>query len=104
MEQFVELLKQINVAQIFVIFAGIWFSYKRLDVKIGKLDVKIDQVDQKLSAKIDQVDQKLSARIEKLDETLSARIEGLSNKVEDIDRRLWRIEGGLVGRAISLGE
>lgn len=34
MEPFVELLKQINIAQILVIFAGGWFFYNRLEKKI----------------------------------------------------------------------
>lgn len=66
MEIFVELLKQINAAQILVILTGIWFFYNRLDKKIEKLDTK-----------------------------LSEKVEDLSEKVEDIDRRLCRIEGSL---------
>ncbi|MGZ3632796.1 MAG: hypothetical protein ACXWM7_00505 [Parachlamydiaceae bacterium] len=59
MDQFVELLKQINIAQVFVIFAGVWFFYNRLDSKIEKNHEK------------------------------------LSSKIEDIDKRLCRIEGSL---------
>ena len=35
------------------------------------------------------------SRLEKLDEKLSSRIDKLSDKVEDVDRRLCRIEGRL---------
>ena len=35
------------------------------------------------------------SRLEKLDEKLSSRIDKLSDKVEDVDRRLCRIEGSL---------
>jgi hypothetical protein len=66
MEIFIELLKEINVAQIIVIFIGGWFFYNRLDKKI---DTRIDRVEE--------------------------RIDKLSEKVEDIDRRLCRIEGSL---------
>jgi hypothetical protein len=59
MESMTELLKQINIAQIFVILAGIWFFYTRLDSKMDKRFTKLEE------------------------------------KVEDIDRRLCRIEGSL---------
>lgn len=59
MESITELLKQINIAQIFVILAGIWFFYTRLDSKMDKRFTKLEE------------------------------------KVEDIDRRLCRIEGSL---------
>lgn len=59
MEQIVELLKEINIAQVFVVLAGVWVFYNRLDNKIDKNHEK------------------------------------LSSKIEDIDRRLCRIEGSL---------
>jgi hypothetical protein len=59
MEQIVELLKEINIAQVFVVLAGVWVFYNRLDNKIEKNHEK------------------------------------LSSKIEDIDRRLCRIEGSL---------
>ncbi len=49
MDQFTELLKEINIAQIFVILGG----------KIGKLEDKVE----KLSDKVDDVDRRL-CRIE----------------------------------------
>lgn len=59
MEPFIEILKEVNVIQIFVILGGFWMFYNRLDKKINYLDQK------------------------------------LSNKIDDIDRRLCRIEGSL---------
>lgn len=82
--QFYEILREINIAQIIVIFVGMWFFYSKLDKKIEKLD-------QRLSSRMDAVDQK----IEKGDQGLSARIDNLSNKIDDVDRRLCRIEGSL---------
>ena len=32
-----ELLKEINIAQIVIVFVGLWFFYNRLDNKIEKL-------------------------------------------------------------------
>ena len=61
-QQVVELLREVNIAQIFILLLAIWAFYRRLDSKIGKLET---------------------------------RIEKLSDKVEDIDRRLCRIEGGI---------
>lgn len=66
MDQFIELLKEINIAQVFVLFAGGWVFYNRLK---NELSTKIDK--------------------------LEAKVEDLDTKVEDIDRRLCRIEGSL---------
>ena len=102
MEPFVELLKEVNIAQIFIMFAGGWVFYTRLDKKItdvkvdlkseiNKLDLKIDRVETSLTTKID----KLEVKIDKIETALTTRIDKLSEKVEDIDRRLCRIEGGI---------
>jgi cobalamin biosynthesis Mg chelatase CobN len=66
MEQIVELLKEINIAQVFVMLAGIWFFYSRLDNKMDKRFAKLEE-----------------------------KFERLEEKVEDVDRRLCRIEGSL---------
>lgn len=54
MEPYIELLKQVNIAQIILILAGFWTFYSRLDKKIEKLD-------EKLSGRIDKVDTRLTA-------------------------------------------
>lgn len=59
MDQIVELLKEVNIVQVFVILASGWMFYNRL-----KKD-------------------------------LTAKIDKLSERTEDIDRRLCRIEGSL---------
>ncbi len=69
MEQFVDLLKEVNIVQIFIVLAGVWVFYNRLDKKIEKLDSKIEKLDSK--------------------------VEKLNEKVDDVDRRLCRIEGSL---------
>ena len=66
MDQYIELLKEVNVIQILIILSGFWIFYTRLDKKI-----------------------------EQLDEKISGKIEQLSGKIEDVDRRLCRIEGSL---------
>ncbi len=86
--QFYEILKEINIAQIIILLVGMWFFY-------SKLDKKIDALDQRLSVRIESVNQGLSARIEAVNQGLSARIDILSNKIDDVDRRLCRIEGSL---------
>lgn len=113
MDQFIELLKQVNISQIFVIFAGFWIFYNRLDKKIDKnkdeikqdlqkMNDKIDKVEinlnnkvDKLELKIDRVEINLNHRIDKVEINLSDKIDKLSEKVEDVDRRLCRIEGSL---------
>ena len=121
MDPFVELLKEINIAQIFIMFAGGWVFYTRLDKKITDVKVdlknelskvesglkseiskvesglnsKIDKVESGLNSKIDKVESGLNSKIDKLESGLNKRIDKLSEKVEDIDRRLCRIEGGI---------
>jgi predicted nuclease with TOPRIM domain len=76
-QQLVELLREVNIAQIFIIFAGGWVFYNRLDNKITKSE------------------DRLSDQIKTVKSELKEEIKILGNKVEDIDRRLCRIEGGI---------
>lgn len=73
MDILIELLKEINIAQLTAIGAVIWFFYTRLDNKI-----------------------------EKSHQELKYDIAKLSDKVEDIDRRLCRIEGSLASHGHCL--
>lgn len=75
-----QLLKEVNIAQILIMFCGMWFFYNRLDSKIDKTHERIDRVEAGIGARIDKTNE---------------RIDKLSEKVEDIDRRLCRIEGSL---------
>ena len=99
MDPFVELLKEVNIAQIFIIFAGGWVFYTRLDKKITDVKVdlnsKIDKAESGLNSKIDKLESGLNSKIDKLESGLNKRIDKLGEKVEDIDRRLCRIEGGI---------
>ena len=45
---------------------------------------------------------RLDRKIDKLDEKLTNRIDKLSEKIEDIDRRLCRIEGSLATKGHCL--
>ena len=75
-----EFLKSANMVQLIAMAVMFWFFYNRLDSKIEKLDQKIDKFDQKLEKKVDDLEKKIDA---------------LAVKVEDVDRRLCRIEGSL---------
>lgn len=80
MENFIDLLHEINLVQLIGIGIMLWFFYARLDNKIEKLELKFD-------GKFEKID----ARFEKID----VKFDKLSEKVEDVDRRLCRIEGSL---------
>ena len=69
MEQFIELLKEVNIVQIFILlgFGAIFYNRIKVDIK-----------------------------------EISNRIDRLSEKVEDIDRRLCRIEGSLASQGHCL--
>jgi hypothetical protein len=62
----VQFLKDVNIAQLLAIAVMFWFFYTRLNRKI-----------------------------EKIHSELKTDINNLSNKVDDVDRRLCRIEGSL---------
>jgi hypothetical protein len=62
----IQFLKDINIGQLLAIGFMFWYFYSRLDVKIKESKNE-----------------------------LGSRIDKLSDKVEDVDRRLCRIEGRL---------
>ncbi len=66
----IELAKEINLAQLIIIGLMFWFFYSRLDGKIEK-------------------------NKQELKDDFGIRIDKLSEKVDDMDRRLCRIEGSL---------
>lgn len=90
-EIFVQMLKEINIMQVAAIGIVIWFFYARIDRKIEKLDNKIEKLDNK----VDTVKKDLEGKIDTVKKDLEAKIDTLGNKVEDVDRRLYRIEGSL---------
>lgn len=47
-EHLVQILKEVNIAQIFVMFVGMWFFYSRLNNKIDKLAEKTEDIDRRL--------------------------------------------------------
>lgn len=79
MESFLEILKEVNIAQIVIILGGFCFFYNRLDKKIEKLDTKIDAVEERLNAKIDAVEERLNRKISAVEDKLTSRIDNLYN-------------------------
>lgn len=54
MDSYIELLKQVNIAQIILIIGGFWMFYNRLDKKIERLD-------ERLGGKIDKLETRMTA-------------------------------------------
>lgn len=86
MESFLEILKEINITQIIIIFAGMWFFYNRLDNKIdrveNRLSERIDKVENSLNERIDEVEQridKVEKKLELIQDKLMTRIDNLYN-------------------------
>ncbi len=73
----VELLRNINISQLIAVGVMLWFFYSRLD------------------SKIDKSKSELKDDMSKLRSELKGDINKLADKVEDVDRRLCRIEGSL---------
>lgn len=84
MDLVLQFLKDINIAQLLAIAVMIWFFYSRLDSKIEKLR-------QESKSDMDYFRQEIKTEIGKLENEMSK----LKDKVEDVDRRLCRIEGSL---------
>ena len=86
MESFLEILKEINITQIIIIFAGMWFFYNRLDNKI-------DRVENRLADRIDKVENSLNERIDRVENSLNERIDKVERKLELIqDKLMTRID------------
>ena len=83
-EILIEIAKELNLAQLAAIGCMMWYGYSRLDRKI-------ERVEERLTQKIERVEERLESRIDGLE----AKVEKLSNRVDEIDRRLCRIEGSL---------
>ncbi len=86
MESFLEILKEINITQIIIIFAGMWFFYNRLDNKIDRVENRIadriDKVENSLNERIDKVEQridKVEKKLELIQDKLMTRIDNLYN-------------------------
>ena len=59
---------------------------------LDDLDLKIDEVEQRLNARIDGVEERLNARIDGVEERLDARIDGveerLDGRIDEVENRL----------------
>ena len=97
MESFLEILKEINITQIIIIFAGMWFFYNRLDNKIDRVENRladrIDKVENSLNERIDRVENSLNERIDRVENSLNERIDKVERKLELIqDKLMTRID------------
>jgi hypothetical protein len=109
----IELLKDINIAQLLAIAIMGWFLYNRLDQKTERLRQDFKTDNEKLRQEIEKSRQDFKSDNEKLRQDIKTDNEKshhelkleidqvrqevikLSSKVEDVDRRLCRIEGSL---------
>lgn len=82
MNSITELLKEINIAQLVAIGVMIWFFYSRLD---GKIEKQGNRLDEKIEKQGDRLDEKI--------EKLGDDIKELRKDIQDIDKRLCRLEG-----------
>lgn len=87
-DQLVQFLHDINISQLISIGAMFWFFYNRLSNKIDVVTIRLDN-------KIDSVHNRLETKIDDVKSYLEGKSDKLGDKIEDIDRRLCRIEGSL---------
>jgi uncharacterized phage infection (PIP) family protein YhgE len=77
-----------------------------VDFKIGALNQKIDNVEQRLNDKIDNVEQRLNDKIDNVEQRLNDKIDNveqrLNDKIDNVEQRLSRriddVEQNLSGK------
>ena len=79
-----EFLESINISQLLAIGLMFWFFYSRLNTRMDKIESRFQVVQESLQANTNNSQKHLETKIDKLGE-----------KIEDVDRRLCRIEGSL---------
>ena len=79
-----EFLRSSNFIQLIAIGVMFWFFYTRLDVKITAVKTELRQ---EITASKTELRQEIAS--------VKTELEDLGEKVEDVDRRLCRIEGSL---------
>jgi chromosome segregation ATPase len=71
---------------------GLRHEISRLREELGeKIDlntIRIEALDEKLSARIDAVDEKLSARIDSVEENLGVRIDLVETRIDSVEENL----------------
>ena len=77
----IEIINPVTLAAMGVMF---WFFYQRIDIKIGKLDQKIDNVEIKLRDEIKEV----RNEIKTVDENLRNEIKEVRNEIKTVDENL----------------
>jgi hypothetical protein len=73
-----------------------WIFYSRLNFKMDKMEMRLDQ---RISTEANRLDQRITNEANKLDQRmdrLEARMDKFDEKLTDIDRRLWRMEGAVM--------
>lgn len=107
MEEFIiKFISRAEPVQLFSMCVMFWFFYSRLNGKIENIEIKLtekfDKFENKLNERFEKFEDKLNERCNKFESKLNERcdkmeknIDNLSSKIEDVDRRLCRIEGSL---------
>lgn len=87
MDNLLKLIKIADPVTFVAIAVMLWFFYQHLNVKINKLDTKIDNVEirlidknDKVDTKIDNVEKSLNEKIDNFKECLNDRIELAQDK------------------------
>ena len=90
----IEILKEINIGQLLLIFLGAWFLYgrliKKMDTRFDKIDKRFEKVDERFE-KVDERFEKIEGKIETIIKdlnSLNTKVVVLENKIEVIAKDL----------------
>lgn len=120
MDKIIEILSNAEWVTILAVLGIMWLYNSRVDRKLDKMEERLrdhedqierrsiertDQLEKRLVEKIESYGKKaesqandLKFQIEKLEHNLQSQINKLDEKVTDIDRRLWRLEGAFTSK------
>lgn len=94
MDEFITLMKQIDVGNLIAMGAMLWVIYNRLDKRFEKIDERFEKMDERFNkVETDSKENysKLEIKLDKMQETIT-----------DIDRRLCRLEGAFQSKECCL--
>ncbi len=83
MDNLLKLIEIVDPVTLVAIGVMLWFFYQHLNVKINKLDTKIDNVEKSFNEKIDNVETNLNENIDKVEKSLNEKIDNFKECLND---------------------
>jgi chaperonin cofactor prefoldin len=79
-------------------------TFHRVELRLERLDTKMDAFDKRLDAKIDALDKRLDAKIDALDKRLDTRLGAIETRVSTLERQNEGINDRVMQTYALLGD